>query len=199
MGNAILFLSMLFAMVVRAEIGYYELVDSADYYINKEDFMETDEKASKSKKPFYRRWWFWLIIVVIGIIAAANSGNSTKEDTANANSVSRQEQNNSESVAKKTNVTTGQKNALKSAKNYLSLMGFSKSGLIKQLEFDGYSSEDATYAAENCNANWNEQAAKSAKNYLDTMPFSKSELIHQLEFDGYSKEEAEYGAQSAGY
>ncbi len=78
-------------------------------------------------------------------------------------------------------------------------MGFSKSGLIKQLEFDGYSSEDATYAAENCNANWNEQAAKSAKNYLDTMPFSKSELIHQLEFDGYSKEEAEYGAQSAGY
>lgn len=164
---------------------------------SKEDFMETDEKASKSKKPFYRRWWFWLIIVVIGIIAAANSGNSTKEDTANANSVSRQ--NNSESVAKKTNVTTGQKNALKSAKNYLSLMGFSKSGLIKQLEFDGYSSEDATYAAENCNANWNEQAAKSAKNYLDTMPFSKSELIHQLEFDGYSKEEAEYGAQSAGY
>ena len=78
-------------------------------------------------------------------------------------------------------------------------MGFSKSGLIKQLEFDGYSSEDATYAADNCNANWNEQAAKSAKNYLDTMPFSKSELIHQLEFDGYSKEEAEYGAQSAGY
>lgn len=78
-------------------------------------------------------------------------------------------------------------------------MGFSKSGLIKQLEFDGYSSEDATYAAENCNANWNEQAAKSAKNYLDTMPFSKSELIHQLEFDGYSKEEAEYGAQAAGY
>ena len=138
---------------------------------SKEDFMETDEKASKSKKPFYRRWWFWLIIVVIGIIAAANSGNSTKEDTANANSVSRQEQNNSESVAKKTNVTTGQKNALKSAKNYLSLMGFSKSGLIKQLEFDGYSSEDATYAADNCNANWNEQAAKSAKNYLDTMPF----------------------------
>ena len=78
-------------------------------------------------------------------------------------------------------------------------MGFSKSGLIKQLEFDGYSSEDATYATENCNANWNEQAAKSAKNYLDTMSFSKSELIHQLEFDGYSKEEAEYGAQSAGY
>ena len=161
--------------------------------------METDEKASKNKKPFYRRWWFWLIIVVIGIIVAANSGNSTKGDTENANSVSRQEQNNSESVAKKTNVTTVQKNALKSAKNYLSLMGFSKSGLIKQLEFDGYSSEDATYAAENCNANWNEQAAKSAKNYLDTMPFSKSELIHQLEFDGYSKEEAEYGAQAAGY
>ena len=70
---------------------------------SKEDFMETDEKASKSKKPFYRRWWFWLIIVVIEIIDAANSGNSTKKDTANVNSVSRQEQNNSKSVAKKTN------------------------------------------------------------------------------------------------
>ena len=43
MRKAILFLSMLFAMVVRAEIGYYELVDSADYYINKEEYAKAEE------------------------------------------------------------------------------------------------------------------------------------------------------------
>ena len=43
MRKAILFLSMLFAMVVIAEIGYYELVDSADYYINKEEYAKAEE------------------------------------------------------------------------------------------------------------------------------------------------------------
>ena len=78
-------------------------------------------------------------------------------------------------------------------------MGFSKSGLIKQLEFEGYSTEDATFAAVNCNADWNKQAAKSAKDYIGTMPFSRSALIEQLKFDGYSTSEAEYGATAVGY
>lgn len=78
------------------------------------------------------------------------------------------------------------------------LHAVSRSGLIQQLEFEGYSTEDANFAADHVNADWNEQAVKEAKNYLDTMPFSKSGLIEQLEFEGYTREQAEHGVSQAG-
>lgn len=96
-------------------------------------------------------------------------------------------------------VTTGKKNALRSAQSYLDVMPFSHSGLIEQLEYDGYTKEEATYAADNCGADWNEQAAESAKNYLDIMAFSRNGLIEQLEYDGYTHEQAVYGAEQNGY
>ena len=95
--------------------------------------------------------------------------------------------------------TTGEKNALRSAREYLSFSAFSYTGLINQLEYEGYSTEEATYAADNCNANWNEQAAKSAKEYLDMSSFSRQELINQLIYEGYTQEQAEYGVTQNGY
>lgn len=95
--------------------------------------------------------------------------------------------------------TTGEKNALRSAREYLSFSAFSYTGLIKQLEYEGYSTEESTYAADNCNANWNEQAAKSAKEYLDMSSFSRQELINQLIYEGYTQEQAEYGVTKNGY
>lgn len=96
-------------------------------------------------------------------------------------------------------LTTGQSNALESALSYLDFMAFSYTGLIEQLEYEGYSTEDATYAADNCGADWNEQAVKSAKSYLDLMPFSKEELISQLEYEGFTHEQAVYGVEQTGY
>ena len=93
----------------------------------------------------------------------------------------------------------GQRNALRAAANYLSAMAFSHDGLIKQLEYEGYSTEDATYAADHCGADWNEQAARSAKNYLNAMSFSRSGLIQQLEYEGFTASQAEYGASANGY
>lgn len=95
--------------------------------------------------------------------------------------------------------TTGEKNALRTAREYLSISAFSYSGLIHQLEYEGYSTEEATYAADNCNANWNEQAAKSAKEYLDISSFSRQGLIDQLIYEGYTQEQAEYGVTQNGY
>lgn len=95
--------------------------------------------------------------------------------------------------------TTGEKNALRTAREYLSFSAFSYTGLINQLEYEGYSTEEATYAADNCNANWNEQAAKSAKEYLDISSFSRQELINQLIYEGYTQEQAEYGVTQNGY
>ena len=96
-------------------------------------------------------------------------------------------------------MTTGQKNALESAKRYLQVSAFSRSGLIKQLEYEKYSTEDATFAADNCCADWYEQAAKSAKRYLDIMSFSKASLISQLEYEGFTHDQAVYGAEQNGY
>lgn len=95
--------------------------------------------------------------------------------------------------------TLGQKNALKSAKDYIKTMPFSYTGLIKQLKYEGYSNEEATYGADNCEANWNEQAAKSARDYINTMSFSRSGLIKQLKYEGFTNEQAEYGATLVGY
>lgn len=95
--------------------------------------------------------------------------------------------------------TTGEKNALRTAREYLNISAFSYSGLIHQLEYEGYSTEEATYAADNCNASWNEQAAKSAKEYLDISSFSRQGLIDQLIYEGYTQEQAEYGVTQNGY
>ncbi len=97
------------------------------------------------------------------------------------------------------NVTTGMKNALSSAKNYLSVMPFSYSGLIKQLEYEQYSHAEAVYAADNCGADWYKQAALSAANYLKLMSFSRQGLIDQLIYEGFTKEQAEYGVSQNGY
>ena len=98
-----------------------------------------------------------------------------------------------------TSETMGQSNALRSAEAYLSTMPFSYSGLIQQLEYEGYSSEDATYGAVNCGADWSEQAAKSATSYLSMMAFSRDGLIEQLQYEGYTYEQAVYGAEANGY
>lgn len=94
--------------------------------------------------------------------------------------------------------TLGEKNALRSAKSYLSFSAFSYAGLIDQLEFEGYTTAEATYAANNCGADWNEQAVLSAKSYLEFSAFSYSGLIDQLEFEGFTNFEATYGAMNCG-
>lgn len=97
------------------------------------------------------------------------------------------------------NLTLSQKNALKQAQDYIDYAAFSRSGLIEQLKFEGYSTEDSTYAVDNCGADWNEQAALLAQSYLDSSAFSRSGLIEQLEFEGFTSEQAKYGVTSVGY
>lgn len=98
-----------------------------------------------------------------------------------------------------TEPTFGQKNALSSAESYLAISAFSHSKLIQQLEYEGYSSEEATYAADRCGANWCEQAAKSAEAYLKISAFSKDRLIQQLEYEGFTPAQAAYGVAKNGY
>lgn len=105
----------------------------------------------------------------------------------------------SKPIESSSGMTTGQKNALNAAKQYLKVLAFSRSGLIKQLEYEKYSTEEATFAVDNCGADWYEQAAKKAQQYIDLMSFSRQRLIDQLKYEGFTQAEAEYGASAVGY
>lgn len=94
--------------------------------------------------------------------------------------------------------TVSQQNALESAQSYLSFTAFSYQGLIDQLEYEQYSTEDATWAADNCGADWNQQATKKAQSYLDFTSFSRQGLIDQLLYEGFTQEQAEYGVNAVG-
>lgn len=95
--------------------------------------------------------------------------------------------------------TMGEQKALEKAYDYLEYTAFSYTGLIEQLEFEGFSNSEATYAADNCGADWNEQAALKAQQYLEYSSFSRSGLIEQLEFEGFTHSQAEYGVTENGY
>ena len=101
-------------------------------------------------------------------------------------------------------LTGPQKNAVRSAKQYLGIQGFSRDGLIQQLSSDagdGYSVADATVAVDSLDIDWKKQAVISAKQYLSIMGFSCKGLIEQLSSsagDRYTVSQATYGARQAG-
>lgn len=97
------------------------------------------------------------------------------------------------------NVTMGQKNALKKAKQYLDYSAFSYEGLKKQLEYEEFSKDEVQYAVDNCGADWNEQAVKKAAQYLEYSSFSRNKLIEQLEYEGFTHDQAVYGVEQNGY
>lgn len=94
--------------------------------------------------------------------------------------------------------TVSQRNAVRAAKQYLNVSAFSRDGLIDQLEYSDYSTEDATFAVDNITVDWNEQAAKAAEQYLNVSAFSRGGLIDQLVYSGFTPAQAAYGASSVG-
>ena len=166
-----------------------------------------EAKAAKAKSKALRPWFkkkrFWVlgIIGLIVIVSVSSQGGSTT--TTNSGDTNQSDQGspsdtNAESGSDFSNETASQENARESAENYLRFQSFSRSGLIDQLEFEKFSTADATYAVDAIDVDWNEQAAKKAESYLDTSSFSKQGLIDQLLFEGFSQSEAEYGVSTTG-
>ena len=52
------------------------------------------------------------------------------------------------------------------------------------MQYEGFSTEDATIAVDSIDVDWNVQAAKTAKEYLDMSGYSHSGLVGQLEVRG---------------
>ena len=94
--------------------------------------------------------------------------------------------------------TPGQNNARKKAASYLQFESFSRTGLIAQLKFEGFTLAQATYGVQANKVNWSSQAVKKAKEYLDYDSFSRSGLLSQLEFEGFTVAQATYGVNRTG-
>lgn len=160
-----------------------------------------DAVASSPKK----RWSAWKIAAIaLVVIVLVGSMLPDPEPSTTAAAPARPPMSSTPAPpaakpAPEPSLTTSQRNAVRKANGYLDVLAFSKSGLVTQLEYEGYSTADATYAVNSINVNWNEQAAKKAKSYLDVMAFSKSGLITQLEYEGFTRAQAEYGVSKVGY
>jgi Host cell surface-exposed lipoprotein/Protein of unknown function (DUF2510) len=141
----------------------------------------------------------------VALIALGSVGNGNKTSSTPASSSSATLAMPSPTVSSPTTTKSGftpaQDNALEKAKAYLSHSAFSKQGLIKQLEYEQFSTADATFAVENIEANggvnWNEQAVKKAKAYLSQSSFSLPSLVGQLQYEGFTPDQAQYGANTA--
>jgi len=178
---------------------------------------EIDLKASKcpycqeKQGNWAQRHPIWTgilgILVLFSVIGAFTDGDtspSTESESASQvvetveSGDSIQETSPTVDDNESSNETVSQKNAVRKAESYLSFSGYSRSGLIKQLEFEKFSTEDATYAVDAIGADWNEQAAKKAKSYIDMSGYSREGLIKQLEFEGFTSSQAAFGADTVG-
>ena len=123
---------------------------------------------------------------------ASASNNSTKLDMTRPSKAS---ESNS---FKKVDMPKWQANAVRTAKDYLEYSGYSRKGLIEQLqEGDGYTLNEATAGVESLDVDWREQAIRTAKDYLEYSGYSRKGLIEQLqEGDGYTLSEATIGVES---
>jgi hypothetical protein len=124
-------------------------------------------------------------------------GNHRKEGTGSSSAPQSVQAEGRESQPAEPSMSPSQSNALSSAEDYLGYEAFSRKGLVEQLEYEGYDGQDAEWAANHVDADWNEQAVKSAKSYLSYESFSETGLIEQLEYEGFTPPQAQYGAEKA--
>ncbi len=92
--------------------------------------------------------------------------------------------------------SSNQQEALDAAKSYIEYMGMSRDELIEQLEWEGFTTEAATYAADNCGADWYEEAEQSAADYLKYLGMSYTGLLDQLEYDGFTPDQAKKAVEA---
>lgn len=173
--------------------------------------------GAKIKKPFYKKWWFGLIVIIV-LFGSINDGSpsieespvsseteiSTETDVQNEVAVPVEPTAPAEPAVPvepaapvEPVLSSGQRNALKSAQDYLGYSSFSKSGLKEQLQYEGFSVEDSAYAVETVGADWDEQAYLTAVKYLDYSSFSEQGLIEQLEYEGFTHSQAVSGVSRA--
>lgn len=83
--------------------------------------------------------------------------------------------------------------AIQTAEDYLDTMPLSQTELLQMLSVENIDLEDAKFAIEYLNIDWNQEAKKKAKEYCKhKIGFSKEKLKAQLLFDHFTEEEANF-------
>ena len=162
------------------------LLDENTFVMNEYDSITGKAKANDDPYIFVKQ----------GESSKYIADNKTPINNSGSSQYSTDEKPSQPNNTDNANATSGEKNALAKALQYLDYSAFSYSGLVEQLEYEGYSHSESTYAADNCGANWKEQAAEKALSYLDYSAFSYNGLIEQLEYEGFTSSEAQYGVDN---
>ena len=73
-------------------------------------------------------------------------------------------------------------------------------GLMRQLyEYEGFTEDEAAFAADHCGADWNEQARLCAEDKMRYQGYSRSGLIEELvSYERFTSEQANYAADQMG-
>ena len=91
--------------------------------------------------------------------------------------------------------TAEQERAIARAKDYLKSSSKSYDEVINALTTEKFTKEDAKYAADHCDANWEEEATEAAREILDNPNYgiSYTKLLQQLESKKFTHNEAVKG------
>ena len=91
-------------------------------------------------------------------------------------------------------------NACKQAMQIIRSSHPSYQGLIQELyEYEGFTEDEATFAADHCGADWNEQAKLRAKDMMHYQGYSRSGLIDWLvTYELFTSDQANYAADQVG-
>lgn len=97
-------------------------------------------------------------------------------------------------------VSTQLANACKQAMQTIRTSHPSYQGLIQELyEYEGFTEDEATFAADHCGADWNEQAKLRAEDMMHYQGYSRSGLIDWLvTYELFTSDQANYAADQVG-
>src|SRR5690606_15094392 len=123
--------------------------------------------------------------LVIGVAACEPAESDTTTPRAGA-------VENAESApeAPADDLTSAQRNAVQKAESYLEYSGFSESGLVTQLEFEGFDTADAQFAVTHLSPDWMAQAVKKAESYMQYSAVSETGLVGHEDYDVSITEQA---------
>jgi hypothetical protein len=177
--------------------------DSIDPKLAKAE-AKAEKAKNKALRPWFKKKRFIIpiaLIAIIGFSTANNAGTSSTDDLVSSeegigSTETETTETETQAAEEFPDETVSQTNAREMADSYLRSSAFSLEGLIEQLEYEGFSKEDATYGTEAVKADWKEQALLSAESYLKSSAFSQTGLLDQLVYEGFTGEEAEYGAMN---
>ena len=126
-------------------------------------------------------------------MSAENSSPDTKERSKDSVSAGKESLSVETTKPPLESLNENQLQAIQSTKGYLDTMHLSQTELLQMLTVENIDLEDAKFALEYLNIDWNQEARKKAKEYCKhKIGFSKVKLKAQLLFDHFTEEEADF-------